>query len=190
MSFFLEYMKNPRRIGAVAPSGQQLVAKMVEHIPFEQAKVIVEYGPGTGVFTKEIVRRLGPHTTFIIIEQNQSLYHTLCQEIGTVDNVFLYNDDAGNINAILGERGFTQVDTIISGLPFASLPTAVSRRIMEQTSIALADKGEFITFQYTMFKRDFFLHYMNLTQVERVWANLPPAFVLRFGKKPNHYQEP
>lgn len=51
--FLLEYIKNPRYIGAVAPSGKQLASKMISEIDFEKAKCIIEYGPGTGAFTEK-----------------------------------------------------------------------------------------------------------------------------------------
>jgi phospholipid N-methyltransferase len=50
--FLKQYIKNPRMIGAVLPSSRNLARKMIEDIDFEKAECIVEYGPGTGVFTK------------------------------------------------------------------------------------------------------------------------------------------
>ena len=53
MGFFLEYLRHPSTIGAVAPSSRWLARKMIEAIRFNRCKCIVEYGPGTGAFTNE-----------------------------------------------------------------------------------------------------------------------------------------
>lgn len=67
MSFFLEYLKHPAKIGAIAPSGKWLAKKMVECVDFSACSCIVEYGPGTGVFTDEIIKRKRRDTTFLLI---------------------------------------------------------------------------------------------------------------------------
>ena len=53
--FLSQYITNPRSIGAVLPSSKFLADKMVESIDFKKAKYIVEYGPGTGVFTNKLL---------------------------------------------------------------------------------------------------------------------------------------
>lgn len=55
--FIKQYIKNPKFVGAIAPSSKKLAAAMMQPIDFEKAKCIVEFGPGTGVFTEEIMRR-------------------------------------------------------------------------------------------------------------------------------------
>ena len=70
MGFLLEYLKNPRFIGAVAPSGINLSRRMIRPINFKTAKVIVEYGPGTGSFTRELVIHRNPGTALLLIERN------------------------------------------------------------------------------------------------------------------------
>ena len=49
--FLLEYIKNPRKVGAIMPSSKYLAHEMISSIDFENIDCIVEYGPGTGVFT-------------------------------------------------------------------------------------------------------------------------------------------
>ncbi len=53
--FLKQFLLNPRKIGAIAPSGKALAKKMIQPIHFEKAKCIVEYGPGTGSFTDGLV---------------------------------------------------------------------------------------------------------------------------------------
>ncbi len=50
---------------------------MVDVIDFNKAKCIVELGPGTGVFTKEIMKRKKKETIFLLIEINE----VFCKEL-------------------------------------------------------------------------------------------------------------
>ncbi len=67
MSFLAEYLKHPFTIGAVAPSSKYLAKKMLRNVTFNQARVIIEYGLGTGVFTEEIIKRKKPETVFLTL---------------------------------------------------------------------------------------------------------------------------
>ena len=69
--FIWEYIKNPKEIGAIAPSSGHLANKMVSEINFEKAKYIIEYGPGTGIFTEKILARVKDNTVVILIEVNE-----------------------------------------------------------------------------------------------------------------------
>ena len=99
--FLLEYIKNPRYIGAVAPSGKQLASKMISEIDFEKAKCIIEYGPGTGAFTEKILSRVNNDTIVILIEINKEFYRMLKKLYGHKENVIILNESAEHINRIL-----------------------------------------------------------------------------------------
>ena len=57
LRFLREYIKTPNTIGAIAPSSRRLAAAMTDVIDFRRARCIVEYGAGTGVFTREVDRK-------------------------------------------------------------------------------------------------------------------------------------
>ena len=61
LNFLKEYIKHPRTVGAVAPSSRRLANGMMMPIDFENASCILEFGPGTGVFTEELIRRRKTH---------------------------------------------------------------------------------------------------------------------------------
>lgn len=52
LSFILQYIINPKTVGAILPSSKFLALKMIKNINFHKAKFIIEYGPGTGVLLK------------------------------------------------------------------------------------------------------------------------------------------
>ena len=176
--FFMQFIRHPRTIGAIAPSGKALAAKMMEPVCFSRAKCIVEYGPGTGSFTKELVRRKRSHTKLLVIEQNPVFYEKLKKEFASEPNVHLIQGDAADVNHYLSQFGFQTADYIISGLPFTSLPKTVSEEILLATQKAIGAKGRFLTFQYSLAKQNFFMEYFHITGRLLEFKNLPPAYVL------------
>jgi len=70
---------------------------MVKAVDFSTARCIVEYGPGTGIFTNEIIRRKHPDCVFIIIEQNEEFSKRLADRFHDVEKVHIIHDDAAMV---------------------------------------------------------------------------------------------
>lgn len=180
--FILEYLKSPMKVGAIAPSSKRLAKKMVTPIKFENCKCIVEFGPGTGVFTDEIIARKGEDVVFILIEQNQEFWSELHRRYQFKRNVHVVHGDASNIELYLSRYHQEKADYIVSGLPFASLPKTVSHSILAAIKNTIGDSGSFITFQYTLLKKNMFLNWFSLENTTYEFLNFPPAFVLEMKK--------
>ena len=181
-SFIKQYIKKPRIVGAILPSSPYLADKMIEDINFEQCSCIVEYGAGTGVFTENLIKNKKQDTVVIIIECNNKFYDLLRKRYMNLENVYIINDSAENIDAYLEKFNIHFVDYVISGLPFASLPKDVSKNILNKTQRILSKEGKFITFQYTLFKKNFIREYFNKISIKFELKNVPPAFVLKCSK--------
>ncbi len=179
LKFLIEYFKSPRTVGAVAPSSGKLAEKMSDDIDFENAKCIVEYGPGTGVFTEKLVENLKNHTVLILVEYNEEFCKQLEEKYSDYSNVLIVNDSAENIDKHLKKYNVSEVDYVVSGLPFASLPKSMSNKILKNTKNILKKDGLFITFQYTLLKKGYIASYFEDISFERVILNIPPAYVLK-----------
>ncbi len=179
VKFLIEYFKSPRTVGAVAPSSERLAGKMVKDIDFENAKCIVEYGPGTGVFTDKLVEGKKRDTLLLLLEYNKEFCKQLEDRYNGYDNIILINDSAENVDKYLKEYNINKADYVVSGLPFASLPKSVSNKILRKTKSILKKDGLFITFQYTLLKKEFIAGYFRKIDLERVVFNVPPAYVLK-----------
>jgi phospholipid N-methyltransferase len=178
MSFFLEYIKHPFAVGAIAPSGKGLARKMTEPIDFSAAEVIVEYGPGTGAFTGELIARRRPGAALLLIEQNEQFCAQLGAQFAGAEKVYVLHGSAADVNRHLRACGYEKADYVISGLPFTSLPKEVSEDILLATKQAIGREGKFITFQYSLVKRKLFERYFRITRTLHEVKNLPPAYVL------------
>lgn len=150
---------------------------MIEGIDFKKAKYIVEYGPGTGVFTEKLLKKRDPKTIVLLVENNKEFYSLLKGKFKEEENLFIVYGSAENIEQYLREYGMTYADYVISGLPFASLPKQVSTKILLNTTKILNKDGQFITFQYTKFKKAFIQHFFTKIDIKREIRNVPPAYV-------------
>ena len=178
LSFIKQYVTKPRTVGAVWPSSRYLAAKMVADINFACARAIVEYGPGTGVFTDKVLAARNPDTTVILLEFNPEFCRLLKEKYVNQPNLHIINDSAAEVGKYLAQYDIPFADYIISGLPFASLPQEVSSHILGETRKHLAPGGKFITFQYTLLRKGFIEEYFNEISISRELRNLPPAYVL------------
>lgn len=179
IKFLIEYIKSPRTVGAIAPSSKKLSAKMLKNIDFKNAQCIIEYGPGTGVFTDKLIERKNRATLLLLVENNSRFCKQLQKKYSKNNNVVIINDSAENIDKYLERYDIKKVDYVVSGLPFASLPKSASDEILKKTETILKKDGLFITFQYTLLKKEYITSYFKNISVERVILNIPPAYVLR-----------
>lgn len=176
--FLMQYILKPRTTGAILPSSKKLAYKMIESIDFNKCNCIVEFGPGTGVFTEELLKRRSRNTTIILIEYNEEFYKILKSKYKDMENIHIINDSAENINYYLTKYNINKVDYIVSGLPFASLPMEMTNTILEKTKGILGNEGVFITFQYTKLKISLIHNYFKNIKSKKEFFNIPPAYVL------------
>ena len=182
--FLGRFLRSPRTVGAIAPSSQSLARQMVGGLDLARAVRIVELGPGTGVFTREIVERMGPGARYLGVDIEPAFVERVRREWPQVDCVCA---SAETLPALVAERGLAPVDHIISGLPFASLPSSTTRLILDAVGETLRMGGTFTTFQYlhayglppaVAFRRDLRARLGSTPVAHLVVRNLPPAFVL------------
>lgn len=182
--FLKQYLLHPRQVGAVKPSSKYLAKKMVHHVSFEKAECIAEFGPGTGVFTEEVIRAKRDETLFLVFEVNDSFYEELEKKYSGFPNVQIIHDSAQRLGRYLKEHQLKKVDYVISGLPFASLPGDVSDSILKECRKYLSPRGLFITFQYTLLKKKLFQRFFRIAAIEKERRNIPPAYVLNCRRIP------
>lgn len=177
-NFFGEFLKERKMVGALSPSSRFLMKRMVAPIDFQKADVIVELGPGNGVFTKGILERMKQTTKLFSFELNRQFYDHINNEI-TDDRLILINDSAEKINEYLHDHGIQKVDYIVSSLPFTVIPKEIKVPIMDSCVKALDPKGLFIQFQYSLNAKKMFDSLFSEVKLDFTPMNLPPAFIYK-----------
>jgi phosphatidylethanolamine/phosphatidyl-N-methylethanolamine N-methyltransferase len=181
--FFHQFLRRPAVTGAVAPSSAALARRMVERVDFQTATVIVEYGLGTGVFTREVICRLRPDAAFLAFELNKELVAVVRRRF---PEVLIYHDSAARIEHYLRLNGRDHIDAVIGGLPWASFPDHLQDEILEPTIRLLRKGGTFSTFAYlhglglpagVRLRRQLKSRFSRVEISPVTWRNMPPAIV-------------
>ncbi len=170
------FMKNPKEVGAVAPSSKFLTREIVNKIEFKKSNNIVELGPGLGTFTKAILKKAKPDTMLFCFEINKKFCAYLSKNI--IDRrMMVLNAGADKISSNLDEFNIKEVDYIVSGLPFLNFSDTKKRRIFQEIKISLSDEGKFILYQYTNGLSKLLKSYFGKVDRKFVPLNIPPCFV-------------
>ncbi len=176
--FLKSFVRDWRTIGSVTPSSQYLVRGMLNQVDFQQGRRIVEYGPGTGVFTIEIMRRLAPEAQLLALDTEDHFITDLRERLPD-PRLIAVRGSAAQIERHIAALGWAGADVIISGIPYTAMPAALRLTILQASARALAPGGLFIAYQYSPYIRP--LLGQIFRQVETGWVprNLPPAFYFK-----------
>ena len=180
-SFINQFMKDKKMVGSIRPSSKYLMNKMLENIDFNTARVIVELGPGTGVFTYEILKRMSQDSVLLIFELNQGFMRTLRKNIKDKRAIFIY-DSAEKIQEYIQKHELGQADAIISSLPLYNFPQELRDTIVNNSFEALKDTGKYIQFQYTKQAKKMLQAKFSTVSISFTPLNFPPAFVYTCDK--------
>ncbi len=183
-SFVEEFLRNPGAVGSLLPSSPELREQVLAPIDFARARCIVEYGPGTGVFTDGLVARRRLDTALVLLEVNPHFAEQLRQRYVGHANVHVLEASAEDTGAHLARLGLGRADYVVCGLPFSSLPRELGQRIIAHTRQVLAPAGRLILFQYSLRNRKLFEQHFRLSGHAHVLLNLPPAYVLEYEPRP------
>ena len=184
----LSYMKNfisDKYIASITPTSDFGVRKVCSKIDFSRCRLIVEYGPGTGVFTKHLLQKMGPDSLLIMIERNANFANLLRKKVRDPRAVVV-NECASNILQTLAEFGKPFTDYVISGIPFSFLTDQQKNRILQNSFTALRPGGKFLAYQ-TFYQSNNHLkahldRIFDFVRVEYEMLNLPPLRIYEARK--------
>jgi len=172
--FAKNFVKHPNMIGWFLPSSPFVVEEVLKQIDWANARVIVEYGPGLGTFTNDILMRMRPDATLIAFETNNEFYKFLCGSIQD-PRFHLLHESATEIDSALKRLGLPPADYVISGIPFKTLPEELRGEIVEKTHAALRPKGEFLVYQLSGAVRPYLERVFGRVRQDFELLNIPPG---------------
>ncbi|MCE5187046.1 MAG: hypothetical protein LLF76_13065 [Planctomycetaceae bacterium] len=181
--FIRKFFQSPRRIGAIAPSSSALAQEMVARARVRNAAAILEFGPGTGSFTRQIIACKSAAAPLLSIEADPGLTILLRKKFTSVAIAAGY---AQNARRIMKAYGFPSPDCIVSGLPWSLFDSKTQQDILTEAKAVLKPGGYFATFAYihalsfpeARAFRCLLQSNFPVFEISRiVWNNLPPAIV-------------
>jgi phospholipid N-methyltransferase len=140
---------------------------------WRDAKVIVELGAGTGVYTEQILQRVSPQTEVLTFERDLTLARRLEDRLGpSHPNLTVVAGDAAGLEDRLDGR---LAPLVVSALPWTSLKAEVRDRLLTMIGRNLAPGGALLTIQYSTHRERDFAEYFG--RIRHVWTlrNVPPA---------------
>lgn len=171
--FLLHFLKNPLRNASVMPSSRAAARAMLAGVDWSNTRIIVELGPGTGTFTREVLKHCRPDARVILIELEGKYVTWLGKKFG--DRVEVIHGSAINMNRYLAERGADHADLILSSLPFLSddISAPLHRDILIHTR-----RGGLFRF-FTYMPPAMKPHYRDMPIRKIAFAiwNLPPMWI-------------
>jgi len=180
MLFLSRWVKNPLKMGSVAPSSKFLAKAMAEVALQHPSDIVVELGGGTGSFTEALLRAGVSEKNLYVVEIDPKL----CQYLKVrFPHLAIIQGDAQNLQQVLPASIQGKIGSIISGMPFLSMPSKVRHAILESCLHVLKPGGNFVQFTYGLKSSlpDQELG-LNKERMGYIFRNFPPATVWRYWK--------
>ena len=180
--FLQEWLANPQRTGAVAPSSPRLAAAMARWLPADSESYVLELGPGTGAVTGALLARGLREDRLVAIEKNPKLALLLRERF---PNAQIITGDAWQLDVLLRERRepIERVGAVISSLPLLNFSPSEAEALEGKIRAILEQGGKWVQFSYHLGTR----RPRGTSRFRRlasniIWLNIPPARVNVYQK--------
>ena len=187
-TFFRQWLKNPLRTAAVAPSSPELAAAMIAELP-DDARRVIELGGGTGAITRALLAAGIADHDLLVLELNEELHAHLHLRFPQV-RVLL--GDAGSLPELAHADGYLDegpADAVVSGLGLLTMPPPLQSSLLAAAFECLRADGVFVQFTYgpaapvaDSVMRELGLH---VRRGDFVLRNVPPATVYVYTRRPH-----
>ncbi len=187
LQFLQAFLKNPLKVGAIAPSSPELAAEMLAGIHPDDHNIVLELGVGTGAITKFLTGAIPSRDSYLGIELDGDLVKTLNKNFPDMN---IIQGNAAEAHSIHQELGLGKVRYLVCCLPFVSLPKEVSDSVLTEIAKFMDEGCELRIFQYAhgyflppaIKLREFLKNrYGTSRRSPLVLKNMPPAFTLTWS---------
>jgi phosphatidylethanolamine/phosphatidyl-N-methylethanolamine N-methyltransferase len=173
---FLSGLIRGNPIASLAPSSRWLSRTTVRNIDWDRAEHLIELGAGTGPITRVLAERARPGSRVLVVERDRDFARLLRDRFGSLPHFEIVEGDAVDLAVILADRGISQVDHVISGLPVPSFPRQRRDALFRVVRSILRPEGTFnqiteIPWLYWPLYRRYFQH----VQFAFEPRNMPPS---------------
>lgn len=187
LQFLQAFLKNPLKVGAIAPSSPELAAEMLAGIEPNEENIVLELGVGTGAITKYLAQVIPDRASYLGIELDRDLVRSLNRKFPQLNIVCGNADEAYSIHE---QSGLGKVRFVVCCLPFLSLPKEVSESVLAEIEKFMEEGCVFRIIQNV---HGYYLpparklreylrsRYGRSKRSQLVMKNLPPAYTLTWS---------
>ena len=147
LRFFAQWLRNPRQVAAIAPSGSELVAAILDELP-QGTRRVVELGGGTGAITRALLASGIADEGLLVLELNAALHAQLAHDF---PRACVLLGDAANLPRLAREAGYLDAglaDAVVSSLGLLAMEREAQARILRAAFECLRPDGAFVQFTY------------------------------------------
>ncbi len=178
---FLKIALFDRQIGALARSSKYVVKAVVSGFDNQPMRRVIEYGPGDGVMTRELLSRMPQNAQLIAIESNPKFLKVM-KKIGD-PRLRIIKGTVQNVSRELKRHNQGTIDLVVSSIPFSMLKPTDREKIVHNTLDMLNDEGKFIVFhQYSRLMFTPLKKYFNTVDISFEPRNILPCFIMHAQK--------
>ena len=181
----LAYLKSffqDKDVASVTPTSGFCVRRVCRPIDFSENVTVVEYGAGSGVFSRYLLNNMTADSKLALFETNDLLFEKLQNNINDT-RVSFYQESVEYVNKVLPEEYLGKTDFIISGIPFSFLDEEAKSSVLKQSYKLLRDGGKFLAYQTPRHLKDPLKETFGNVRTEWEWRNIPPMMVYEAVKK-------
>lgn len=182
--FIMAAMRNPFKIGSVVPSSRFLARAMASGADLSRPGIVLELGAGTGSVTNALLQMGIPKERLLVVERDDVLFDIITRNF---PHAPIVKADAMKLDEVLEQRGIREVGTVVSSLPFLSMPKNIREAIQQQMEQAIGDHGVIVQFTYgpkspiskSMLKK----LGLRAQRKRTILNNVPPAHIWHYSKQ-------
>jgi phospholipid N-methyltransferase len=187
LQFLQAFLKNPLKVGAIAPSSPELAAEMLQGLQADDHNIVLELGVGTGAITKFLRDAIPSKDSYLGLELDADLVRILNQKYPDMNIICGNAADAYSIHQV---SGLGKVRYLVCCLPFVSLPKEISESVLIEIEKFMDEGCELRIFQYAhgyylppaIKLREFLKNrYGKSRRSPLILKNVPPAFTLTWS---------
>src|SRR3954468_5932375 len=127
--FLKRFLQRPMQVASIIPSSRTLVKKVAGKMDLSVPRVVVEFGAGEGVHTREIARRMHRDSRLVVFELDSVLAQHLKEQFADDPRVTVLNENALNVSEVLAGLGHDKCDYLFSGIPFSILEKELKKQL-------------------------------------------------------------
>lgn len=169
-----EFLRSPQLVGSAFPASQVLVDRLLDPVDWSSARVVVEYGPGSGPLTRAMLQRMPHDSRLVTLDVSPHFTRHLQRSIDD-PRLLAVTASASSVADILEGHGLGSADLIVTGIPFSTMSAQLADKIMDASAQVLSPHGQVLSYQMRTAVAGYLEPRFGKVRKSFVWRNIPPC---------------
>ncbi len=178
ITYIGKFFASPLKLGSIAPTSKISGRFLAQHI--KNDGIVLELGAGTGSLTQAILDSGIAPEKLICVEIDEKFCKILRKKFPQLQ---ILCGDASKLDQVLNSDIIQNISTVVSAIPFLTLPKSLRFKIVENVFKVLSASGRFIQVSYSPFSPVPWKQF-NLKQKRygTIFKNLPPISIFGYER--------